>query len=640
MSEIEDNGDDDDNDNDEEDGTSRNRSDEEEDSESVLEEDPFDDDFFKVYGAIKNKDPEIYEKNKQFFVEKNIDTCSSQLKKKSPEKKMTLQEYHWKIVEEKNGITEDDIDDVRSDSVANDPGYYEELYNLRQNIKKKLNQNESNVSDEDENDLFTLKPNRESDRTQKAPKSVPKFWCDDEKLDDNEKFLKNYILQKQYCEDEATKMRENHLRNSVNYFKIYDDEDGIDENVERKIEIVDDAENEIQIPRFHFEEPDAAIIKRYPRNISSLRNASLNEEKTKRADTRARKRLEKQQELKRLRKMKREEIEKKIKKLKSISNNERLDIEDLDLNIIIDDDNDFDSDKYDQKMRLLFGDDYYEQKDQNDQKPKFDFIPGIDDVADEDLIPKNASKRKKDIKDRKDIMADDDIGFFEDIINGQIATRFKYRMVEPNDFGLTDEEILFAEDKELNKWCSLKKMSQYRTKETEVYDRKVYGEKAKNLNLKKTIFKSLYNSDGSRKNFLNENYASETTDDHNNNHKEFQTKSGLIDEEINGRNGSEQTSFVNSSKRRKRRKKSKRDRTLQTHQIESTESSNDQLKKTNLNDKDRNTDRKRPRKRRRIPSSNHQQQNQTEMNVSGVSLQRLKAYGVSNRELKRIKKRN
>ena len=51
---------------------------------------------------------------------------------------------------------------------------------------------------------------------------------------------------------------------------------------------------------------------------------------------------------------------------------------------------------------------------------------------------------------------------FEDLIGGgQIKTRFKYRKVASEDFGLTEDEILLLDDRALNKLVSLKKYRPY-----------------------------------------------------------------------------------------------------------------------------------------------------------------------------------
>lgn len=90
----------------------------------------------------------------------------------------------------------------------------------------------------------------------------------------------------------------------------------------------------------------------------------------------------------------------------------------------------------------------------------------------------------------------------EDII-GDIPCRFKYRQVVPNSFGLTVEEILLAKDRELNRWCSLKKAVQYRPENQEKYDQIAYERKGRNVELKKKILTSLFEPGENEKDEVN-----------------------------------------------------------------------------------------------------------------------------------------
>ncbi|KAL5103183.1 Hillarin [Taenia crassiceps] len=85
----------------------------------------------------------------------------------------------------------------------------------------------------------------------------------------------------------------------------------------------------------------------------------------------------------------------------------------------------------------------------------------------------------------------------EDIINGSgpgddVHCRFKYRQVKPNDFGLSIKEILDADEKELNRWVSVKTMSAYRTDEEEERDLRKYHS-SRMLQKKASLIPSLVN---------------------------------------------------------------------------------------------------------------------------------------------------
>ena len=50
---------------------------------------------------------------------------------------------------------------------------------------------------------------------------------------------------------------------------------------------------------------------------------------------------------------------------------------------------------------------------------------------------------------------------FEDVIGGGLKTKFRYVNVKPQSYGLSDEQILYGDDKQLNKYISIKKLAPY-----------------------------------------------------------------------------------------------------------------------------------------------------------------------------------
>ncbi|KAH8239965.1 hypothetical protein KR032_009850 [Drosophila birchii] len=379
----------------------------------------------------------------------------------------------------------------------------------------------------------------ETDKKQLEP--LKQYWTSS-KLTQGESFLRDYILNKGYAKTDESAI--------PTYDEIVGETAPLSED-EQELEKQAEFEHKYN---FRFEEPDAEFIKRYPRTVEQSVRRTDDKRKEKRKEMKERKEQEKQQKMKELdliKDMKRKEIEEKIRKLKAVTGNDELGFRDDEL------EEDFDPAAHDRRMQELFDDEYY-NVDEGEEKPECP--SDIDELVLEDWDNYDPSQNKgADDEDYEGHCEDDDFNMdcdydpstakqqlqqelienqrgrkgrkgrrnrfmemiqadkpafnpedektygeyideyyqldCEDIIGDQ-PCRFKYVETTPNDFGLTIEEILLAKNKELNQWASLKKAVQTRPEHVEKKEQRLYKMKAKNEDLKRKIFKSLY-GDGS-----------------------------------------------------------------------------------------------------------------------------------------------
>uniref|UniRef100_A0A8D8I1T6 Protein KRI1 homolog n=1 Tax=Culex pipiens TaxID=7175 RepID=A0A8D8I1T6_CULPI len=360
------------------------------------------------------------------------------------------------------------------------------------------------------------------------------FWSS-KHLSKEDAFLKDYILNKRFVDNSGD-------------IPTYEDIVATSED-EEELEKQEEYERRYN---FRFEEPDSEFVKRYPRNVEESVRIERNKRKEQRQALKERKQREKEQqkrELEELKAIKLQEIKERIQKLKEIAATDNMAIKEEDL------ESDFDPDEHDRRMQRMFDDEYY-GVDEGDQKPEFpdldeelgienydrekgaiadeyndgphceddDFVMDADyeesqatkdhkKEMQEELLEATSSRKKKKGKKmskfaevlRKDkplFDPEDEKTYgqyideyykldYEDII-GDTPCRFKYVETVPNDFGLSVEEILMANTRELNRWASVKKTVQIRPKYTELGEIEVYKRKAQNESLKKKILPSLY----------------------------------------------------------------------------------------------------------------------------------------------------
>ncbi|KAL4445294.1 hypothetical protein ABPG77_011119 [Micractinium sp. CCAP 211/92] len=333
-----------------------------------------------------------------------------------------------------------------------------------------------------------------ADAEAKVQQLLDGYFGRDEELSKEDRFLKRYILNKGWVDE------------GDDGFEGEDDDDmhAHDEMVEEDEQELERAEQWEHAYNFRFEEPGAAAIITYPRNVEGTVRKEDDRRKRKRQEKAERLAAEEEQrraDVRRLKNLKKAEIEEKLQEIQSVAGKAAPRQELLDRLVA----GDFDPEEYDKQMAAAFGDDYYDadadlddddladeqfekeleamaQYGSEDEDPRSfaalhkrlaaqrgaDAAAGTDDDEEgeegddgdggEGADPEAAARARAEVQRLLEEYFKLD---YEDVVGG-IPTRFRYKEVQPASFGLEVNDILAMDDKELNQVVGLKKLAPYR----------------------------------------------------------------------------------------------------------------------------------------------------------------------------------
>lgn len=425
------------------------------------------------------------------------------LKKKKNQAHESIDEDEVKIIQQ--------VEQLASDT----------LLKGRAGKKKKSKQNKSNDKSDNESDEEELQDEDKEDNEDDSNNddNVKDPWG---KLQNANEFLFDYIKNKRWVDKMPTSFdpledddddaddvdRMDDFESKYNF--RFEEERAANKLSESTIDLENENDNE---------ENGRSSINTTPRIVSYARNSIHTSRKVddknrkKRLARKERKEQERKQmeeKLKRLKNAKRVELENKMKQIMKVSGGGQIPTDVLDRLL----EADYDDGKFDEAMQEYFNDDsfndaenvediealrkeileeegieakgddgwynedaadgedeayapdgssaYYDGGDEEgDEEPYYN-----DEENEEVQEPKQKKKKsnsnKEELPEQLRTKIQDELYKldYEDMI-GDMPCRFKYKQVQPNSYGLSTEEILFAKDSTLKEYVSLKKMAPY-----------------------------------------------------------------------------------------------------------------------------------------------------------------------------------
>lgn len=428
----------------------------------------------EVLKAIRSGDERLFDKNVKFF--------------KEPEE--AVKEKKPKPIYLKDVLTENLLDGTNLKEDSEDDMDHEEIpfavQQRDQNAKLLGEINEAAGSDSDsEDDFLVKKEKKQTDEDETDPLKVNIILPDPK--DDKERFLDEFMSKHAWLPNKGKTPTA-----------------AIEEDDSEFEDAADQFENAYN---FRFEDPNAKELITYSRNVASMRREKLSKRQRKRLREKEEEDKVKEEKENLIKTKKQKKMNLVLDRLKEIKQAVGDDVSDDRILSVFGDSlmkDDFNDEEWDAKMNELFNDEYYQEDDdqEDNEKPTWDDLDDEmandkDEVVDEeeDAEEEQSSSKKSSKKDSKKKQKSQLNSLKEvaeklveakklDIVTeveeerGRIKSmegdslRYKYREVDPESYGLTDYEILNADDKQLGEFINISKLATYRPEDKVLSDKR------------------------------------------------------------------------------------------------------------------------------------------------------------------------
>jgi protein KRI1 len=421
----------------------------EEDDDARLDSDEVTLKLFSTISKLRQKKPEIYEKEKKFFRPDDLGDSTNIGKRSRADQPLTYK----KLVRDRalagdlgeNDSEEDDQKEAEETPFEVQQRLKAEFKSAAKGGEKKVKKTDDMDEDEEEDDnFFKVKTKtkqqikdeedefkrfveNQKKRDREDAKDLQKVWGDSNNLSEEDKFLRKYLLTKGWLEksddddegdskdngnefkfgysaDTKTKkskadtsdMAEENFTHAVEpgdpYRNWKHDQQLADEEDEARSEEVDQFEEKIN---FRYEQPGGNRLQTYERNNTD----SLRVKDTKRAEKRKEKEERKEEEklsfrkeVEHIKQLKKDEIERKIKQLMQAGGLSKDKSEKTLAKLM---NEDFDDQAFDRQMNNVFNNDYYEDEEEDEEELK-KYVEEVEEDVDKMIAGDDKEQAKGD----------------------------------------------------------------------------------------------------------------------------------------------------------------------------------------------------------------------------------------------------